>query len=129
MARRYNLPVSELSPEMARILQVNNAVTSYHHQYPWPWIFCPCYMREVLQHHKYCSKHVVVHLTVKLQFIHLLWQGRIQDFFFRRGCTRLLPYFNTNKPLTFFFCRIPVLLENRRSSRGGGGWAPHAPTP
>ena len=45
--------------------------------------------------------------------------------FFRRGCTRLLFYFNTNKPHSFlFFCRIPVVLENRRSSRGrgGGGW-------
>ena len=28
-------------------------------------------------------------------------------------------YFNTNKPHSFF-CRIPVVLENRRSSRGGG---------
>ena len=37
--------------------------------------------------------------------------------FFRRGCTRLLLYFNTNKPHSF--CRIPVVLENRRSSRGG----------
>ena len=44
--------------------------------------------------------------------------------FFRRGCTRLLLYFNTNKP-HFFFCRIPVVLENRRSSRGGGGGAAH----
>ena len=48
-------------------------------------------------------------------------QGQIQDFFFRKGCTRLLLYFNTNKPHSFFFfCRIPVVLENRRSSRGGG---------
>ena len=39
----------------------------------------------------------------------------------RRGCTRLLLYFNTNKPHSFFVCRIPVVLENRRSSRGGGG--------
>ena len=46
-------------------------------------------------------------------------QGRIQEFF-RRGCTRLLLYFNTNKPHSFFFCRIPVVLENRRSSGGGG---------
>ena len=38
--------------------------------------------------------------------------------FFRRGSTRLLLYFNTNKPL-FFFCRIPVVLENRRSSQRG----------
>ena len=28
-------------------------------------------------------------------------QGRIQDFF-RRGCNRLLLYFNTNKPHSFF---------------------------
>ena len=40
--------------------------------------------------------------------------------FFRRGCTRLLLYFNTNKP-HFFFSRIPVVLENRRSSQRGGG--------
>ena len=43
--------------------------------------------------------------------------------FFRRGCTRLLLYFNTNKPHGFF-CRIPVVLENRRSSQGGGGVRP-----
>ena len=50
--------------------------------------------------------------------------------FFRRGCTRLLLYFNTNKPHSFFFfCRIPVVLENRRSSRRGGGCAPPAPSP
>ena len=41
--------------------------------------------------------------------------------FFSRGCTRLLLYFNTNKPHSFFFRRIPVVLENRRSSQGGGG--------
>ena len=47
----------------------------------------------------------------------ILAQARIQDFF-RRGCTRFLLYFNTNKPHTFFFCRIPGVLENRRSSQG-----------
>ena len=41
--------------------------------------------------------------------------------FVRRGCTRLLLYFNTNKPHSLFFCRVPVVLENRRSSQGGGG--------
>ena len=59
-------------------------------------------------------------------------QGRIQDFFQGEGCTRLLLYFNTNKP-HIFFCRIPVVLENRRSSQGGGGGggggAPPAPPP
>ena len=50
--------------------------------------------------------------------------------FFRRGCTRLFVYFNTNKPHSFLFsfCRIPVVLENRRSSQGGG-CAPPAPSP
>ena len=43
--------------------------------------------------------------------------------FLRRGCTLLLLYFNTNKPHSFFCCRIPVVLENRRSSRGGEGGA------
>ena len=39
--------------------------------------------------------------------------------------------FNTNKPHSFFFffCRIPVVLENRRSSQGEGGYAPPAPSP
>ena len=36
-----------------------------------------------------------------LQFLQVQ-QGRIQDFF-RRGCTRLLRYFNTNKPHSFSF--------------------------
>ena len=42
------------------------------------------------------------------------------QIFFRRGCTRLFLHFNTNKTHSFFFRRIPVVLENRRSSRGGG---------
>ena len=37
-------------------------------------------------------------------------------------------YFNTNKP-HFFPRRIPVVLENRRSSRGGGGVHPLHPPP
>ena len=36
--------------------------------------------------------------------------------FFRRGCTRLLLYFNTSKPHSFLGGRTPVVLENRRSS-------------
>ena len=56
-------------------------------------------------------------------------QGRIQEFFLGGlGCTCLLLYLNSNKPHSFFFCRIPVqvVLENHRSSRGG---APPAPSP
>ena len=56
-------------------------------------------------------------------FARRIWQGRIQDFF-RRGCSRLLLYFNTNKPHSFF-CRIPVVLENSRSSQRGGGGGAH----
>ena len=49
--------------------------------------------------------------------------------FSRRGSTRLLLYFNTNKPHSFF-CRIPVVLENYcRSSRGEGGAHPLHPPP
>ena len=44
--------------------------------------------------------------------------------FFRRGCTRLLLYFNTNKPHSFF-CRIPVVLEKARLSQGEGGGGAH----
>ena len=45
--------------------------------------------------------------------------------FFRRGCTRLLLYFNTNKPHSFFFflqntscIRKPQVISG---GRGGGG--------
>ena len=31
--------------------------------------------------------------------------------------------------IVFFFGRIPVVLENRRSSQGVGGFAPPAPSP
>ena len=45
-------------------------------------------------------------------------QGRIQDFF-RRGA---LVSCSTSTPINHivFFCRIPVVLENRRPSQGGG---------
>ena len=38
---------------------------------------------------------------------------------------------STSTPINHivFFCRIPVVLENRRSSRGGGGCVPPAPSP
>ena len=55
--------------------------------------------------------------------------GADPGFFFRRGCTCLLLYFNTNKPHSFFFvfCRIPVVLENRGSFHGGGAHPLHPP--
>ena len=44
--------------------------------------------------------------------------------FFRRGCTRLLLYFNTNKPHSFFFFQ-----KTAGHLRRGGGCAPLAPSP
>ena len=41
--------------------------------------------------------------------------------FFRMGCTRLLLSSTPINYIVFFFCRIPVVLENRRSSQGEGG--------
>ena len=45
---------------------------------------------------------------------------------------RALVSCSTSTPINtyfFFFCRIPVVLENRRSSQGRGGCAPPAPSP
>ena len=56
-------------------------------------------------------------------------QGRIQDFFLGGGA---LVSCSTSTPINhrvFFFCRIPVVLENRRSSRGGGVAHPLHPPP
>ena len=97
-----------------------------------------------IQHHaeintaQLCS---ITEITPKAPFVSvnrspIVWflcqhiiQGRIQDFF-RRGCTHLLLSFNTNKPHSCFFCGIPVVLENHRSSRGGGwGAQPLHPSP
>ena len=51
-------------------------------------------------------------------------QGRIQDFF-QEGVHSSLPINHI-----VFFCRIPVVLENRRSSQGlGGGAHPLHPPP
>ena len=57
-------------------------------------------------------------------------QGRIQDFFLGGGA--LVSCFTSTSinHIVFFFCRIPVVLENRRSSRvGGGGAHPLHPPP
>ena len=45
-------------------------------------------------------------------------QGRIQDFFLGGGAL-------VSCSTSFFFCRIPVVLENHRSSQGGGGGGAH----
>ena len=45
------------------------------------------------------------HFGIGAPFVYLPRGG--SRIFFRRGCTRLLLYFNTNKPHSFF-CRIPA---------------------
>ena len=56
-------------------------------------------------------------------------QWRIQDFF-RRGCTRLLLNFNTNKPHRFFFFwQNTSCIRKPQVILGGGGCTPPAPSP
>ena len=52
-------------------------------------------------------------------------------FFFRRGCTRLLLYFNTNKPHSFFFFlqNTSCIRKPQVISEGGGGVHPLHPPP
>ena len=51
----------------------------------------------------------------------MISQGRIQDFFSRGSALFSCSTSTPINHIVFFFCRIPVVLENRRSSRGGGG--------
>ena len=41
--------------------------------------------------------------------------------FFRRGCTRLLVYFNTNKPHSFFLLQNTSCIRKTQVISGGGG--------
>ena len=45
------------------------------------------------------------------------------------GGGALVPSTPVNRIVFFFFCRIPVVLENRRSSQGEGGCAPPTLSP
>ena len=49
--------------------------------------------------------------------------------FFRRGCTRLLLYFNTNKPHIFFWQNTSCIRKPRVISGGEGGAHPLHPPP
>ena len=103
----------------------------------------PCYKTWLLMMALTVKNGIVKHLRQVFQIIRsviqisdilvLSTQGRIQDFF-RRGCTRLLLYFNTNKPHSFFFffflqntscIRKPQLISG--GGRGGGGAHPLHP--
>ena len=47
--------------------------------------------------------------------------------FFRRGCTRLLLYFNTNKPHRFFLQNTSCIRKPQVISGGGGAHPLHPP--
>ena len=53
--------------------------------------------------------------------------GEDPGFFFRRGCTRLLLYFNTNKPHNFFFLQNISCIRKPQIISGGGGHPLHPP--
>ena len=57
----------------------------------------------------------------------IIIQGRIQHFCQERGCTRLLLYFNTNKPHSVFFAEYR--LYQKTAGHLSGGCAPPAPSP
>ena len=56
--------------------------------------------------------------TYTLQLLRM--QGRIQVFF-RRGCTRLLLYFDTNKPHSFLFLQNTSCIRKPQVISGEGG--------
>ena len=67
--------------------------------------------------------------TPTLLFLSFRGGSRI---FFRRGCTRLLLYFNTNKPhsvFAFFFLHITSCIRKPQVISGRGGAHPLHPPP
>ena len=85
-------------------------------------------LKEKKTHSKHFTSKLKSHTSIQGFFSSFLITSDLNNagadpgFFFRRGCTRLLLYFNTNKTHSFSFGRIPVVLENRRC-------APPAPSP
>ena len=81
-------------------------------------------------HLKYCLQFLFGRLyntqykteTKVVQFFCVLWEIRGGSrTFFRRGCTRLLLHFNTNKPHTFFFLQNTSCIRKAQVISGGGG--------
>ena len=67
-----------------------------------------------------------VGLFIIRQFLSHTGGSRI---FFRRGCTRLLLYFNNNKPHSFFLQNTSCIRKPQVISGGGGGAHPLHPPP
>ena len=58
------------------------------------------------------------------------WAGADPGFFLGGGALISCSTSTPINQIVFFFCRIPVVLENRKSSQGGGrGCAPPGPSP
>ena len=55
--------------------------------------------------------------------------GADPGFFFRRGCTRVMLYFNTNRPHSFLFLQNTSCIRKPQIISGGGGCAPLHPPP
>ena len=55
--------------------------------------------------------------------------GAAPGFFLRRGCARLLLYFNTNKPHSFFFWQNTSCIRKLQVISGRGGAHPLHPPP
>ena len=53
--------------------------------------------------------------------------GADPGFFLGEGCTRLLLYFNTNKPHSFFFSRNTSCIRKSQVISGGGAHPLHPP--
>ena len=55
--------------------------------------------------------------------------GADPGFFFRRGCTRLLLYFNANRPHSFLFLQNTNCIRKPQVISGGEGAHPLHPPP
>ena len=103
------------------------------------WKFCPFFFVLVsgpflqLEHwpkipHHLCRLFFFMkgELFEAMFLISFVLQGRIQDFF-RRGCTRLFLYFNTNKPQFFFLQNTSCIRKLQVISGRGGAYPLHPP--
>ena len=79
------------------------------------------------QRYRQKSNSNTIFTLYKVAFVAGIRAEADPGFFLGRGS--LVPSTPINRIVFFFFCRIPVVLENRRSSQGEGGYAPPAPSP
>ena len=72
------------------------------------------------------NTRLLLKFDILLLFVWITDRGGSR-IFFRRGCTRLLLYFNTNKPHSFFFLENTSCIRKPQviSGGGGGGWGAH----